>query len=273
MMARPGICNNVKYKRLVKTLELPRPYVLGLLQTLWEVCYESGNPIIGDSEDIEIAAEWPGQPKEFFEALRDGKWIDPVDGADDLWEVHDLLDNAPDYVRKRASRVRLLKTKDLGTVSSAKRRTTVDNGGKCLPSPPLPSPPLPKEEKKPASRCPSNGFSEAFLSFWKTYPARPNGRKGSKAKASVEFEKIASERHGELAAAVDQLRRSGEYPKNAERFLKMDQVVKQAPWEGLVDDTEVLDPSIPRVDEDNIDNPALTKLKQLEFEAEHGKQN
>ncbi len=168
-MARPGICKNVKFKRLVKTLDLPRPYVLGLLEVLWSVAYESGRPIIGNSEDIEIAAEWPGNPGEFFGAMRDGRWIDSVDGADDLWEIHDLLENAPDYVRKRASRDRSQKTKglansgsegesgktkDLCTVSSADVRHPADSGRQRRPSPPLPSQPIPKKKNEDeASSC------------------------------------------------------------------------------------------------------------------------
>jgi len=120
-MARQTLDRAVKFKRLVLELDLPRPYVRGLLETLWDVAHECGDPVIGDDEDVEAAAEWPGTAGEFVSALAKLEWIDQLD--DGSWEIHDYWDHAPDYVRKRRQR-------ELERHESAdKLRTTADNGG------------------------------------------------------------------------------------------------------------------------------------------------
>jgi len=100
-MARPSLDRNVKFKSLIRRLDLPRPYVRGLLETLWDVANECGNPVIGTPEDIEAAAEWPGEPGVWFNALREGRWIDEREVAG-RWEIHDYWDHAPEYVLGRA---------------------------------------------------------------------------------------------------------------------------------------------------------------------------
>lgn len=92
-MARPNLIGNMKFKVLVRTLALPRAYVRGLLDTMWDVAHESGNPVLGSEAAVEAAAECPGNPGAFFAALRDGKWIDQRD--DEQWEIHDYWHNAP----------------------------------------------------------------------------------------------------------------------------------------------------------------------------------
>jgi hypothetical protein len=106
-MARPSLERSVKFKALVRALGIPKPYVLGLLETMWLVCHESGNPTLGSPAEVEAAAEWPGKPGEFFEAIR-GRWIDEVSPG--VWAVHDYWDHAPEYVTGRAERERLRKT-------------------------------------------------------------------------------------------------------------------------------------------------------------------
>jgi len=98
-MARPGLMGNVKFKLLCRALGLPRPYVRGLLEVLWDVAHESGNPVLGNEGAVEAAAEWPGEPGAFFAALRDCRLIDQrQDGA---WEIHDYWHHAPEYVKGR----------------------------------------------------------------------------------------------------------------------------------------------------------------------------
>lgn len=108
-MARPTLDRCVKFKALVRRLGLPRPVVRGLLETMWDVANECGNPVLGTEEDVELAAEWPSdvmpetfKPGAWFAALKDGRWIDPT--PDGRWEIHDYFDHAPDYVRDRADR-------------------------------------------------------------------------------------------------------------------------------------------------------------------------
>ena len=45
-MARPCLDRNPKFKLLIRNLGLPKPYVRGLLETLWDAANESGDPVI-----------------------------------------------------------------------------------------------------------------------------------------------------------------------------------------------------------------------------------
>jgi hypothetical protein len=103
-MARPTLDRNVKYKTLIKRLNLPKPYVRGLLETLWDVANESGNPVLGSPDDVETAAEWPGERFQLFEALREGRWIetDETDDETATWKIHDYFDHCPEYVHRRS---------------------------------------------------------------------------------------------------------------------------------------------------------------------------
>src|SRR5579862_7075936 len=103
-MARPTLDRCVKYKALIRRLKIPKPYVRGLLETLWDVANECGNPVLGNQEEVEAAAEWPEEPGKFFAALRDGRWIDKLD--DGRWEIHDYWDHAPEYVKGRLRKER-----------------------------------------------------------------------------------------------------------------------------------------------------------------------
>lgn len=84
-------------------LGIAKPFVRGLLETVWDVAHECGNPKLGTPEDVEIAAEWPRRKPfhagKLFEALRDGNWIEEY--MPGTWRIHDYWDHAPDYVRDR----------------------------------------------------------------------------------------------------------------------------------------------------------------------------
>ncbi len=75
-MARLTLERSVKFKALVRRLGLPRPYVRGLLETMWDVAHECGNASLGPAEDVEAAAEWPGEAGAWFAAMKEGRWID-----------------------------------------------------------------------------------------------------------------------------------------------------------------------------------------------------
>lgn len=100
-MARQNLERNAKFKELVRKLGIPKPYVRGLLETMWDVAGEDGNPVLGTPDRVEAAAEWPGDAGAWFAALRDGHWIDRVKGK---WVIHDYWDHAPEYVRARSGR-------------------------------------------------------------------------------------------------------------------------------------------------------------------------
>jgi len=136
-MARPSLERNVKFKRLVIALGLPRPYVRGLLETMWDVAHECGNPVLGCADDVEAAAEWPGDPGVLFVTLSELRWID--EASNGVWQIHDYWHHAPDYVKKRRQREMERRTNGDSLAHSAdngrQRQTTADNGPTPAPAP------------------------------------------------------------------------------------------------------------------------------------------
>lgn len=132
-MARPGLERNAKFKMLCRLLGEPRPHVRGYLETLWEVAYEHGNPEIGDADSIEAGAEYPGERHKLFNALLEcggtgrAGFIEEIEGKPGQYQIHDLFDHAPDYVRKRWKREQERKSNN-SKESGGQRRTTADNG-------------------------------------------------------------------------------------------------------------------------------------------------
>lgn len=120
-MAVPGIRNHRKFKRLRFILkDLPDVYIEAHLNAMWNPCYQSGNPMLGEQIDVELAAEWSDSKREtgeWFKAVLKAGFIDPVEqdgtrrdaGDADArpcvhYAVHDLFDWAPDYVLERAKK-------------------------------------------------------------------------------------------------------------------------------------------------------------------------
>lgn len=106
-MARPNLMNHRKFKRAHLNLGIPRAHLRGHLELLWDCCYENGDPFIGDATDVELAAGWEGEPGALFNALLecggDGcpGLIEEVPGHNGKFQVHDLHDHAPSYVKDR----------------------------------------------------------------------------------------------------------------------------------------------------------------------------
>ncbi|WP_254512309.1 hypothetical protein [Anatilimnocola floriformis] len=104
-VARPGLHNHPKFKRLVQLLKEPIPHVHGYLECIWLVGYENGDPFIGDATDVELAAGWPGTPGVLVDALLacGGKsrvgFIEPTSNG--AYQIHDLHHHAPEYVSRR----------------------------------------------------------------------------------------------------------------------------------------------------------------------------
>src|SRR5438309_1928780 len=101
-MPRPTLFDHPKFQRLVFDLRMPEPHVLGHLEYLWRVGHQSGNPVIGDEIDVEIAAKWVGDGGVLAKALVEVHLLDRLD--DGRLAIHDLLDNCPEYVKRRAKR-------------------------------------------------------------------------------------------------------------------------------------------------------------------------
>jgi len=132
-MARPTLRGHRKFKRLMRILNLPEPYVLGLLQMIWDAAYESGDDVLGDSLDVESVAGWPGERGVLTQALLDAGgeqagFIEPVNGRPGAYQVHDLWQHAPRYVQKRAERE--AERRAAGLTISEIRRAAGSIGGK-----------------------------------------------------------------------------------------------------------------------------------------------
>lgn len=121
-MAKPGLRNHRKFRKLRARLRMPAVYVTAHLQAMWEVAYESANPFLGSADDVELAAEWEDserQQGDWFAAVLEAGFIDEVPGG---YAVHDLFEHAPRYVKLRASRNRPTETKDLQTICAHTER-------------------------------------------------------------------------------------------------------------------------------------------------------
>ena len=104
------ITANPKFLVLVRKLRLPMPYVRGLLDTMWDICHAHADPVIGTPDEVEAAAQWPGEDGVWFNALKDDGWIEPA-GSDGQWMVHDYWDHCPSYVHDRLRKRRLREDK------------------------------------------------------------------------------------------------------------------------------------------------------------------
>jgi hypothetical protein len=123
-MARPGLFNHPKFVRFVRLLE---PHVAGMpvdaatvasgiLEVgLWNSAYDSGDPYLGTAANVEACCRWKGEPGALTRMLlsvggaRAGfieRYTGPVitDTQEPCYQIHDLLENAPAYVSRRAAR-------------------------------------------------------------------------------------------------------------------------------------------------------------------------
>lgn len=146
-MARIGITDNKKFRRLVRLLGIPEPYVLGLLEFMWNVAYQDTNPVLGSSLDVELAAKWPGETGYFTSACVESGFLEEDGG---IFTIHDFWEHVPPYVLKRykrklkESQARRADTYIIEEVGQ--RPPTADNGRQSRPMDacPIPSHPIDK---------------------------------------------------------------------------------------------------------------------------------
>ncbi len=209
-MARPGLQSHPKFRRLVYVLGVPVPHALGYLECLWTVAYDRGSASIGDSVDVELAAQWPGEKGVLAKALASCGFIDEIDGQ---FHIHDLAENAPEYVKKRLAREseRKLASRNRKTSAEWRKtadtdRRTADNGVQCPPNgaerqtlAELGEPPIAahssteqREDNTSSTRSTASvprkvkkTFPEGFETFWEAYP-----KKVAKADALKVWEKL-----------------------------------------------------------------------------------
>ena len=103
-----GTTRHPKTKALARSLRIPVPHAIGLLQLLWEYAAEfapEGDVGRFPDADIADALMWPEKDAErLIQALVSNRWLD----ADQTWRllVHDWPHHAEDSVRKKLVRNR-----------------------------------------------------------------------------------------------------------------------------------------------------------------------
>ena len=95
-MAKAGLKDHPKFRRLVYILREPVPHVWGYLECLWMSGYQLRSDRIGDDIDVELAAEFQGEPGTLAKALVTSGFIDNKDG---IYFIHDFWEHCPKYVR------------------------------------------------------------------------------------------------------------------------------------------------------------------------------
>lgn len=170
-MARPGLTQHRKFRRLARALGSPI-VARGALELLWDGCYEAGEDYVGTTEDIEHAVGWNGVPGVLTQALHEAGaptgvgFIERVsESGEPTYRVHDLWHHAPDYVAKRRKR----EMERQGKIDPVVRPP---NGSQCPPDlecldgdvrPPSPShSPSPRKNVSPEAPAPSG---PVFLTF------------------------------------------------------------------------------------------------------------
>jgi hypothetical protein len=165
-MARPTLSSHPKFAKLSARLR-SRALARGVLELIWETCYASGEPLVGDHEALEAIADWRGEPGELAAALLQSGFIDlQVDAnGEQLLAVHDLEDHAPDYVLKRWEREAKRKEKGLTLREirqEAARRSWTERDAnvrrlQANVAPPTPAPaPAPAQDPPPRAHTRSN---------------------------------------------------------------------------------------------------------------------
>jgi hypothetical protein len=242
-MARPTLERNVKFKALVKRLDLPRPYVRGLLETMWDVAHECGNPVMGSADDVEIAAEWPGQTGQLFESLKSGGWIEEL--PDGRFQIHDYWDHAPSYVKDRKRKEDERKNKDLGSRSPGLSRISPNSSATPAPAP-APAPIQKHALGKPSERADSEGPSPGFDRFWHEWPSHHRKRARSKCLRlwrRLKLEPIAAQ----VIGALRRDKASRQWAEQAGRFIPGPEPwLNDTPWE--TDPAELGSPAAPEDD-------------------------
>ncbi len=203
-MARPTLMAHRKFRRLCRLSGRARYQCRGFLELLWDSANESGEPIAGDSLDVELTIEWDGQEGKGAAFLEQAGFIDTL--GDGRFEIHHFWDHAPEYVRRRRKRElerrisgeRLVTDQPLTgqrlvtdqpmTVTDEKMASVVDTPA------PAPAPaPAPRSEScstgsngtvaivnilggQLAALIPKPTIEEEFVRWWAEYPKK-TGRK------------------------------------------------------------------------------------------------
>ena len=139
-MARPSLFAHRKFFHLAALLGAPYR-AIGVLEMIWRLGYESGDPNVGPPSAVEIAVGWDGEPGACASALVTAGFVDVKENGD--LAIHDLEHHAPEYVKARERKERQRRRERDATV------TVTGRDRDCHPTPtPTPTPTSPNGDAK-----------------------------------------------------------------------------------------------------------------------------
>jgi hypothetical protein len=185
----------------------------GVLECLWSCGYESGDDLIGTSDEIERACGWSGKRGTLTPLLLS---IGFIDDSTEGYKIHDLFDHAPQYVKRRCERDHKIKvtgqpmaSQRLASEQPVKSQPTTTTT--TTTSLPTPTPSVETGERV-------SGFSE----FWKSYPRKSGREAALRAWLSVVVNGDASAIMAALAWQIETeewQREGGRFVPKAENYL------------------------------------------------------
>lgn len=196
-MAKPELRDHRKFLKLRRLLAEPTPHVLGYLECLWHRGYQTGVPVIGDEDDVEAAAEYPGKRGLFAAAAHAAGFLD-LDQATGLYSIHDLFEHAPEYAKKRMRRKGTAPKEGApdGEQCPPRGNQPTPNGSQQLPRGNQNSPPGDENAKNDAARH--------------TYPRAKNQEPRAKSQEPTDPQTPAEVGRSETAELFDPLRHEAE---------------------------------------------------------------
>jgi len=106
-----SLVRHPKFLELKFLLKIPACTAAGILELMWASAHERDSDSFTRERDIELVTEFDGQPGTLAPALVEAGFLKHQDGK---YLIHDYLDHAPEWVKKRNA-----------------RRTVADSGGQC----------------------------------------------------------------------------------------------------------------------------------------------
>jgi hypothetical protein len=200
-MARPGLRNHPKFRLLCHLLGEPEPHVWGYLEMMWEVTYERGEADLGDARQVALACGYTGAPEKLVTALIDSKgaqyshgFIERKRGKSENYRVHDLMDNAPQYVKQRLERELERKA------STRRRRRSVPKLTERCETVPNGETPAPRARARPGGRKPPPESQNGQKNNAETPASSVSAEAAQLADAWLSFLRRAPTKHDEVAA-------------------------------------------------------------------------
>lgn len=214
-----GTIDHPKMDMLAAELRIPKPYAVGILETLWHWAPRFAiQGDIGKWPDASIAkgTGWDGPAENFIDALVKSGWIDRVDGPARL-VIHDVQDHADNTWKQNledaglrwwdGSRPRMKgqgKRPDLKPKKDKKKSTSrqlQDNLQDTSRALPQPEPGARSQEPKPEEKSP------------------PPARASTVKEILEEFKKLPAYSHINVQVEADKMQAWKTIPKNRHRTI------------------------------------------------------